>query len=206
MKPIRAVFFDFGGVLYRIPDRARMQRWLRLFGTHDHGALAMLSSSPRQSELVMRIMTGSLPEQQAWDQLARQMRLHPAIFALFRSTGYNRRRLDQAMAKFLVNLRPRYRTAILTNAGTDFRSTFFRVYGLEKLADHVIISAEVGLAKPDPAIYQLAADRLEAHPEECVFVDDMLENVEAAREVGMHAVHHTNTLQTLQQLGHLLES
>lgn len=204
MSKIRAVFFDFGGVLYKIPNRASTQRWLRLFGTHDHGALEMLSSSVRESELVMNIMTGKLLEQHAWDHLAQTIGLHPAIFALFRKSSYSARRLDKAMAQYFANLRPRFRTAILTNAGTDFRGTFLRIYGLEKLADQVIISAEVGLAKPDPAIYHLAAERMQVSPDECVFVDDMLENVEAAREVGMQTFHHTSTPQTLQQLNQLL--
>jgi FMN phosphatase YigB (HAD superfamily) len=51
------------------------------------------------------------------------------------------------------------------------------------------VSALEGLAKPDPAIYRLAAERLGLLPEQCVFIDDSEPNVFAAREVGMAGVH-----------------
>jgi epoxide hydrolase-like predicted phosphatase len=60
--------------------------------------------------------------------------------------------------------------------------------GLHHLFDDIVCSAEVGMAKPEPAIYTLAAERLGLEPSECVFVDDLDTNVEAARQVGMHAV------------------
>ena len=56
------------------------------------------------------------------------------------------------------------------------------------LFDDVVVSAEVGLAKPDPEVFRLAARRLGLPPAECVFVDDWDVNVGAAREVGMAAI------------------
>ncbi|WP_278234483.1 HAD family phosphatase [Isoptericola sp. AK164] len=57
----------------------------------------------------------------------------------------------------------------------------------------VLVSGRVGLAKPDPAIFRLAAERFDVAPARTVFVDDTLRNVRAAREVGFHAVHFTGT-------------
>lgn len=56
--------------------------------------------------------------------------------------------------------------------------------------DDVVISAEVGLRKPDPAIFHLAAERLDVSVEACVFVDDLDVNVEVARSLGMVGIHH----------------
>jgi epoxide hydrolase-like predicted phosphatase len=66
-------------------------------------------------------------------------------------------------------------------------------YPWEQLASHFdvrIISGEVGLRKPDPAIYQLALDRLEVAAERTAFVDDLPHNVEVAEELGMFGVVH----------------
>ena len=60
--------------------------------------------------------------------------------------------------------------------------------GIHHLFDDIVCSAEVGMAKPEPAIYELAAERLGLEPRECVFVDDLDTNVDAARQVGMQAV------------------
>ena len=53
-----------------------------------------------------------------------------------------------------------------------------------------MISAEVGLHKPQPEIYRLAAERLEVEPDACIFVDDLKENCEGAEAVGMTAIRH----------------
>jgi len=55
--------------------------------------------------------------------------------------------------------------------------------------DVLVISAEVGIAKPDALIFSLALERLGVSAEEAVFVDDFVENIEAARAYGLHTVH-----------------
>lgn len=61
--------------------------------------------------------------------------------------------------------------------------------GLADLADDVVNSARVGLAKPDPRIYRLAASLAGVRPERCLFVDDNEQNVAAATALGMQGVH-----------------
>lgn len=71
------------------------------------------------------------------------------------------------------------------------------------LFDTIVLSGEVGVAKPDPVIYLLAADRLRLTPEQCVFVDDLRSNVLGAAATGMVGVHHTDTDTTLTELAAL---
>ena len=61
---------------------------------------------------------------------------------------------------------------------------------LEELFDAWVISSDVGLRKPDPAVYELAADRLGLPPAACVFVDDLPGNLKPARALGMATVLH----------------
>jgi putative hydrolase of the HAD superfamily len=72
------------------------------------------------------------------------------------------------------------------------------------LFDAVVISAEVGLRKPDPEIYLLAAERIGVPPAECVFVDDLLHNVDGARAVGMEGIVHRSAEFTVPRLEALL--
>lgn len=62
-------------------------------------------------------------------------------------------------------------------------------------------SHEVGLAKPDPRIFSLAAQRIGLPSGEIVFVDDRPDNVEAARACGLHAILHETTPRTMEALG-----
>ena len=66
-----------------------------------------------------------------------------------------------------------------------------------------MISAEVGLHKPQPEIYRLAAERLEVEPTDCVFVDDLKENCEGAEAVGMTAVRYRSAAETIARLDEL---
>ena len=84
-------------------------------------------------------------------------------------------------------LRPAYRTAVLSNADSSL-SARLRDIGIDRLFDSIVCSADVGIAKPEPRIYALAAERLGLPPSACVFVDDLESNVEAARDAGMHGV------------------
>jgi putative hydrolase of the HAD superfamily len=74
---------------------------------------------------------------------------------------------------------------------------------LAELFDAVVISAEVGLHKPQPEIYRLAAKRLRVEPERCLFVDDLRENCEGAEAVGMTAVRHRSAPETIERLTEL---
>jgi epoxide hydrolase-like predicted phosphatase len=71
---------------------------------------------------------------------------------------------------------------------------------LAELFDAVVISAEVGLHKPQPEIYLLAAERLEVEPAECLFVDDLKENCDGAEGVGMTAIRHRDAPETIAKL------
>ncbi len=72
------------------------------------------------------------------------------------------------------------------------------------LFDAVVISGEVGMAKPSAEIYELTAERLGLPVGECVFVDDLAINVRGAAAAGMVGVHHTSVSATVGELGVLL--
>jgi epoxide hydrolase-like predicted phosphatase len=93
------------------------------------------------------------------------------------------------------------RTGLLSN------SWGARGYARERFAalfDAVVISGEVGLRKPDPAVYALAAERLGLPPREVVFVDDLPGNLKPARALGMTTVLHRGATATLSELEALL--
>ena len=89
------------------------------------------------------------------------------------------------------------RTGLISNSwgGRDYPADV-----LERLFDVVLISGEIGLRKPDAAIYERAASELQLEPAECIFVDDFHVNVEGAEAVGMTGIHHRSTEETLKEL------
>ena len=75
---------------------------------------------------------------------------------------------------------------------------------IRALFDAVVISAEVGLHKPQPEIFLLAAERLGVKPESCVFVDDLRENCAGAEADGLAAILHRHPQETIERLEELL--
>jgi epoxide hydrolase-like predicted phosphatase len=94
------------------------------------------------------------------------------------------------------------RTGMLSNSWGDDR---YPAEQLAELFDAWVISAQVGLRKPDPAIYELAAERLGLAREQCVFVDDLPGNLKPARALGMATVvHRGDAAATLAEVSELL--
>lgn len=81
------------------------------------------------------------------------------------------------------------RTALVTNNAREFAPEWRPKLPLDEIFDEVVDSHEVGLRKPDPAIFLLTLERLGATPEESVLLDDITVNLDAARALGMHAIH-----------------
>lgn len=99
-------------------------------------------------------------------------------------------RVDEEVRALLAKVQERVPVLLVTNA-MDSLEQHLDQLGLTHFADDVISSALVGFAKPDPRIYQIAAERAGVAPERCLFVDDTPSHVEAARALGMTGVHYT---------------
>jgi epoxide hydrolase-like predicted phosphatase len=112
---------------------------------------------------------------------------------------------DAAMAAGVRAIRrDGIRTALLSNSWGD--ALPYDAELLDDLFDARVISSEVGLRKPDPAIYELAAERLGLPPAACVFVDDLPGNLKPARALGMATIlHRGDAADTLSQIRAHLE-
>ena len=97
-----------------------------------------------------------------------------------------------------------YKTGLLSNAGYTSLDPYLDASELAKYFDVVILSAKVGLIKPDPAIYELICQRLEVKPAEAVFIDDVEAYVEGARAVGLRAIHYQDLEALKRELANLL--
>ncbi|MGW2215341.1 HAD family hydrolase [Nonomuraea sp. NPDC001684] len=98
-------------------------------------------------------------------------------------------RVDEEVRELLAKAQQHVPVVIVTNAMDTVEEHLDRL-GLTYFADDLVSSARVGVIKPDPRIYEIAAERAGADPARCLFVDDRLPNVEAARALGMTGVHY----------------
>lgn len=117
------------------------------------------------------------------------------------------KRNEEALAYALsLNERPDLQIGIISNTNEAHAAWLHANLPELQHFDDVILSNEVSLIKPDPRIYQLALERLGADASQCIFVDDLSENVEAAQRLGMSGILHSDWAQTRPMLESWLEA
>lgn len=194
---IRAVVFDFGGVLCRLVDYSGRQKWEEKLGL----SKGELTRIVLESGVAQRCLLGQVTEAQVWEQTALYLGLNCADIGALQNDFWSGHIVDTQLACLLHALRPRYKTAILSNFWTDARRKFAQVFGMEEgLVDKLIISSEEGLAKPDARIYHLAVHRLGVLPEEMLFIDDSPENIDSARKIGIRGIVFETTGQAEKEI------
>jgi epoxide hydrolase-like predicted phosphatase len=197
---MRAVIVDIGGVLEVTPRTGHTAAWETQLGLGEGeldrrmldiwraGSLGTISEDDVHAALVERLGFSA-------DDLERFM---AGVWDEYLGT------LNAELTEWFAGLRPRYRTGIVSNSFVGAREKERERYGFEELTDTIVYSHEVGVAKPDPAIYLLACERLAVRPEEAVFLDDHERAVEGARAVGMAAVLFRDNAQAIGEIDGLL--
>lgn len=191
---IRAAIFDLGGVVFRLDWDGVAAEWgARLGITREAFLSAMFGGNDDQ------VLIGRMTEDEWWVLASRRLGVDDAFRRAFEADLDGRETVNRKLAAYIETLRPRYRTAYLSNAWSGTRERL-RARGVLDIVDEAIISAEVGVAKPDPAIFRIALERLTVEADEALFVDDAEANVEAARALGMTAVRWMGDLAVLRTL------
>ncbi len=197
---IKAVIFDFGGVLVRTRSQRLRTHWEERLGLAP-GDLAVLVFTGENRAAVQH---GTITDDAHWEWLGSRLGLTPTDLAQLRADFFSEDILDGELLAYVDRLRAAgLHLGLLSNASDVARRIFEEKYDLLRHFDSVTISAEEGIMKPDPRIFQLALARAGAQPHEAVFVDDFPANVEGARAVGMHAVHFRTAEQAMGELAAL---
>jgi epoxide hydrolase-like predicted phosphatase len=201
---IRTIIFDFGGVLYNMPDPKRVNKWMKIFGFNQDPEVLEMLANPNESRLVNDICLGKISEDEAWRMMHTKWRIKPETIRRFRNHFFSKRHLNRQLVRFMNELHKDYQLGILSNAGDQSRSLMTDVFHLDQVVDEIIISAEEGVIKPDAEIYRIAMSRLDTTPEESLFVDDYHKNVKAAVDFGMEAIHFIENEQAIPMIRELL--
>jgi epoxide hydrolase-like predicted phosphatase len=111
--------------------------------------------------------------------------------------------IDHDILDFLRSIKPKYKVGLISNAWSGLRDYIVREK-FDDVFDHMVISAEVGVTKPDAKIYQLALEQFQVRADEAVFVDDFIDNIEACEEIGIKGIHFKSAESAIQKLKTLL--
>lgn len=193
MKP-DAIIFDYGNVIVGPLDRSAFDASLTaLAAAHGFPTGRALWEHIYISDDWEQAKRGHLTHQEFWERRLAALDIHTETGRrAFKARLYEHWGIIPGMRNLLIDLRPHYRLAILSNSSRrNFAAYITERRGLGGLFEAIISSAEEGVAKPEPAFYLLALERLKIRPEQALFIDDQVRNTAAAEALGIESIVFT---------------
>lgn len=207
--PITTIISDYGGVLtsplagafakinerHGLPDTALGEAMARAGEQAGLTLLVELECGRLREDHFLQLLSTQLSA-----DLGRELDLSRFSEHYFEGLEPNVPMLDELAAV----RRAGYRMSLLTNNVREWGVRWRPHVPVDALFDDVCDSSDVGLRKPDPAIYHLACERLGVAAQECVLIDDFAHNCDAASAIGMATVQLQETAEAIAQLRELL--
>ena len=166
--PFSAILWDLGGVLLRTEDwepRHLLDQMLDL----PRGKIYELVF---ESEISRKATIGEATNDDIWQWVGEQLELSSGELAHVRDKFWAGDQIDADLIRYIRTRKTGIKMGLLSNGWLSTRGFLDERWHIADIFDDVIISAEVGLAKPDRRIYQLALDRLSVAAEQTIFIDD----------------------------------
>jgi len=187
MKP--AVIFDFGGVFMKTLDHEPRLRWDRRLNL----PLGSVERTVHGSESWRQAQLGLLSLTNYWADVAQQLGITSDETLQLANDFYSGDQLDTELVALAQQFRADgFAVALLSNDSSALLDKL-QGLGIDSLFDPLVISAQIGVMKPDPRAYQTVLDRLGRPAPETIFIDDMPANIAGALALGIHGIHYTTT-------------
>jgi HAD superfamily hydrolase (TIGR01509 family) len=197
--PIKAIYFDLGGVIVRTGDYRSRAKLAAEFGmTYEE-----MDKFVFDCQSAIDATIGKVTERDHWLDVARRLKRPESEFLRLRDAFFGGDTVDQEIVNLLRLLRKTHKTGLISNAWDGLRPWIVR-QKFDDAFDTMTISAELGVAKPDARIYLHALEKLGVKAEEAIFVDDVEKNIAACEALGMHGVLFRSSEQALADVKRLL--
>lgn len=197
----KAIIFDMGEVLVKTFDRSHRTRLASRFNL----SFEELEKIVYFSDSAVSAMSGEISEDEHFRYVLKVIGASYLKIHEFQEDFWGGDDIDKEMIDFISALKKQYKLGLLSNAMDSTRQRLNDKYNLLAYFDAGIFSCEVRMAKPSPEIYKLLLNQLHVKPIESIFIDDNIDNLEAAQKLGLTIVHAITTQQTIDSITQLLE-
>jgi epoxide hydrolase-like predicted phosphatase len=198
--PIKAVIWDIGGVIARTEDPAPRDQLAAELGVTRDRLNDLVFAGPEGS----RAQLGEISVDALWTYVREELNLKDGDYPNLQECFFDGDTIDYQIVDFIRSIKPEYITAVLSNAWDDMREVLTNQWKIADAFDSITISGEEGVKKPDRRIYEIVLDRIGVEPQEAVFVDDFIENIRAATNLGSRAIHFSSRDQAVRDIKKLL--
>ncbi len=181
---IKAIIFDCFGVLYLGAHRALEERW------PEHAI--------ELDNLTRQLDYGYMDKDEYCLQASKIVGVEPAKIEDILKSEHT---INAPLVSYIeYELKPKYKIGMVSNIGRGWIQNMFDEHLLNNVFDVVVQSGDEGVTKPHPQIYELCAERLGLEPEECLFIDDLPENIAGADAAGMQGIVYGNLYDLKKEL------
>lgn len=184
--PVRAVFFDIGNVLLKFDAKDVAREVTRMVGRHPIRVARYLW----HSDLGHRVERGEVSPRRLY-RVFRSELGYDGNYEAFKKLWCDHFTLIPETAALVKRLSRRYKVYLLSNTNHMHYEFIRRNFRFPRHAHGAVLSYKLGLRKPGRGIYLAALKKARVRPQEAVFIDDLEENVEAARRLGFKALRYT---------------
>jgi epoxide hydrolase-like predicted phosphatase len=189
-KKIDAVIFDLGGVLLKTTNPQPREAIAERFGVTRPELEAFIF----MSETSLRSEVGELSDKEHWENVLRHFNQPVGDYLKIYDEYFSGDAVDDELLAFAVSLKPDYRLGLLSNAWVNARPLLSKHFDFIDAFDVSVFSSEVGIRKPDLAIFNLMIEKMSVKAENTIFIDDMPSNVKGAKSAGLNVIRYTDTL------------
>ena len=200
MINVKAILIDVGGVLVRTLDRMPRQKWEVRLGLPDQG-LEKIVYGCHAAQLST---IGKASPNQVWESVQQTLNITEKDLHQLQADFWANDAVNLLLMNVLRKLHFQYQIFILSNAWQDARMTLADNFSIceGNIFEKIFISSELGLAKPDPEIFKQVSKNINIPLEDILFIDDFVENIQAADLLGMQTIH----FQDANEVTHRLDS
>ena len=196
-KQVTTIFFDIGGVLINIQPERTLKHLSDCTGIHID-----VIKNRFPLDIHQEYEKGNLSNKEWFLAVKKSM---PQPCSLWEPSFWEAWKLlvgqEKKSVKILKKLKDYYSVWLLSNTNPcHIQDEIDKKFEFPHLADGTIYSFDIGLRKPDEAIYKIAASRAGSIPERCLFIDDQRENVIAAENTGFIGIHFHSVEQLQKDL------
>ncbi len=190
-RAVRTIFFDIGGVVVDAPMAGYLKLGCQFFGCDEE------TLKRATAENLAALETAQIESEKFWERVCENIASNGGkSVQAWKFKGFweglltDRLNIDQDLMDLVRRLKAHCRVAVLSNVIKEHAVILQR----EKVYEHfnpVILSCNVGLRKPDPKMFEKAAELAKTSPARCLLVDDCTDNLEASKKAGWRTFHYT---------------
>jgi putative hydrolase of the HAD superfamily len=185
---IKAIISDLGGVLINL----EYDRFIKAFiNKKPTLTKEVLFDSLYDMKLMYDLHSGKLDGNGIYNYAIDKLEME-LTFDEFKKIWNDIMSLNSPMVEFLKNKKEKYRLIMLSNIGPIHHENIEQNFKEVLFFHDYVLSYMTGYAKPDKEIYELAIKKSKCKPNQCLFIDDLEENIDAARKSGIQTIHFKN--------------